>query len=231
MEHDRHGVVDMTDDGTGARPSGVRRNWPARRAVRMRTARFTLRDVRPDDISDRVVSWFHQPAFKRAFPTFRGPQSREELGKRLRLGRSSRVRHFFIWAQDRPIGLFIVEFLDAPGEVVQTHNFIGERAWWGHGVVHEARAGLIEALFRSGALRVIGLPRADNRAAVQTYRDQGFVEEGVLRDHYPHPDGGRADVVFFAVLRREWDYARARRLPPAVAKRRRRRQDAGGQTP
>ena len=60
---------------------------------------------------------------------------------------------------------------------------------------------------------------------MQTYRDQGFVEEGVLAEHYPHPDGGRADALFFAVLRREWDYARARRLPPAVAGRLRRGRD------
>lgn len=43
-----------------------------------------------------------------------------------------------------------------------------------------------------------------NSRARHVYAACGMSEDGILREHYPLPDGHRADLVIMSILRREW---------------------------
>jgi RimJ/RimL family protein N-acetyltransferase len=87
---------------------------------------------------------------------------------------------------------------------------IGDRDWWGKGVVVETREAIIDFCFDVlKCARISSLTSAANYASVANYQMLGFKAEGVLRQHRVDPAGhGRLDMIAFGLLRDEW---RARR--------------------
>lgn len=126
-------------------------------------------------------------------------------------------RHFCLGihdkADDRLLGYHIVALQDGAALLGVV---VGERAWWGRGVVAETRAELIRFLFETvGVARIWGAPSARNVPSIYNYRRLGFAYEGVLRGHRGAPGGGRADVAVFGLLRGEWLASRSPAGPPA----------------
>jgi RimJ/RimL family protein N-acetyltransferase len=87
---------------------------------------------------------------------------------------------------------------------------IGDKSYWGKGVVNEVRASLLDEFFeRQGIEKAFGTPLARNFPAVFNYKAQGWKLEGVLRGQCKSiVDGSRLDQYHFGMLRDEW---RARR--------------------
>lgn len=89
---------------------------------------------------------------------------------------------------------------------------IGDRSWWGKGVVVECRREIIRFLFETvGCRRVWGTPSARNLPSVFNYQALGFKSEGILRQHgidarTLHP----VDHLVFGLLREEWPRTRER---------------------
>lgn len=213
-------VVRETDarDTDRCRPLGnLFATWPVDRGRKVVTERFVVRSPIDTDANGRVLAWFQDAAFRRSFPSYNPPKTIAELGSRFQSEFREIRRTLVITDGEEPIGLLWVDL--AGVNFVTTHHLVGERRWWGKGVIHEARAAVINALFRSGAQKVIGKPSADNKAVVQTYRDQGFVEEGRLRQERRTAEGGRTDAIYFGLLASEWDYSKARQLPAVVQQR------------
>lgn len=80
-------------------------------------------------------------------------------------------------------------------------------------VAAEAGRGFGTAMVRAGidwVFRETGAPRLwldtlrHNTRAAHVYAKLGFVQEGVFREAYEMPDGGRVDRIVFSILRREW---------------------------
>ena len=87
---------------------------------------------------------------------------------------------------------------------------VGDRAWWGRGIVVETRAALIRFLFEeAGTARIWGTPFGRNFASIYNYQRLGFVYEGTLRQQRNAREGGRADLPIFGLLRDEWLAARS----------------------
>lgn len=191
---------------------GLWETWPLGKGLRVRARRFVLESLRPEQVTDEIHGWFFQPEFRRSFPTFNVPESREKFAKLYGNWKAKTMRTVLIRTETETVG-FLWVAPNRTGELVQTHNFVGNKAWRGLGVVHEARGFLMHALFRMGVSRIWGMPRVDNVRAIRCYEEQGFVREGQLRLHYPHPDGGRADAVAFGMLPGEFDLQRATALP------------------
>lgn len=194
---------------------GVWAKWPVTRALVVNTRRFKLQTMMEKDVTERLYGWFDMPEFNFAFPAFNKPKTLDDFRKRFAVPRHGVMRTVLIKHEETPIGLLWVVG-DAPGRNMQTHNFIGEKEWWGWGVMHEARAGLMKALFQLGAHRIYGMPRADNVHAVRCYREQGFIEEGRMRKHYPHPDGHYEDAHVFGMLAEEFIHERSARPPERI---------------
>ena len=193
--------------------------WPAGRRVSFATERYRLRSPLASDGTERVRAWFHQAAFKRSFPGYQRPKTLDDLRKFLTDTPRGKGRTLIVADADGPVGIYWVELAGSSGVFI-THHFLGERRAWGKGAVHETRAAVFDVLFQLGGRKLTGMPSANNRAAVQTYRDQGFVEEGRLREHRMLSDGrGPVDVMYFGLLRAEWDYARARQFPEKIRRR------------
>jgi RimJ/RimL family protein N-acetyltransferase len=97
---------------------------------------------------------------------------------------------------------------------------IGNRDWWGRGVVQETRRAVIDFLFNEvGCHRVWGTPMARNFASILNSQALGFTHEGILRQHcFDHATRRPVDCVVFGLLREEWQARRGGETLRADAK-------------
>lgn len=192
--------------------------WP-NRPIKITTSRFEIETLNSKLIDNTILEWVQQPSIARQFPDLGRQLEIDDLRKHL-TRMTNRQKCYFLTKVRQTgerIGFLVAEF--GPGQSMTTHHALGNRRWWGKGVVHEARGGFIEAMFRMGVHKVIGLPRASSRSAVQTYRDQGFVQEGVLRDRYLNKGGTYEDAIIFGLLQSDWNYKAAIQPPKSVRRR------------
>lgn len=86
---------------------------------------------------------------------------------------------------------------------------IGNRSWWGKGVVLETRTAILEFLFNeTHCRRAWGTPSVRNLPSIFNYKALGFKSEGILRQHGYQPESGApVDYVIFGLLRDEWLYS------------------------
>jgi RimJ/RimL family protein N-acetyltransferase len=83
---------------------------------------------------------------------------------------------------------------------------IGDRSWWGKGVVAEARQAVIDYCFdKLGCARVVGQTIATNYPSIANYQILGFHADGVMRKIWRNATGdGRHDLIVFSLLAEEW---------------------------
>jgi RimJ/RimL family protein N-acetyltransferase len=107
------------------------------------------------------------------------------------------------------IGVEMAE-LTASGVATLTVG-IGDRAWWGKGVVQETRSAVLDYLFqRTNCRRAWGTPSVRNFPSVFNYQALGFTSEGILRSHgLDWQSGEQVDHVIFAMLKDDWIARRA----------------------
>ena len=198
--------------------------------VRLQTGRFALRGLNPSDATPRAAAWLADPAI--AAPLNRPALAPEVSALAAEFGTANGTTRFMIGIfvrDDGPGDGAGDELGDAAGAIIgfytinrdpahRTATFnvvIGERDWWGRGVVLETRAALLDHFFAErGVDKAIGQPHARNFASVFNYKRQGWVQEGVLRAHSLAANGaGRLDQVQFGLLASEWAALRGRPAP------------------
>lgn len=79
------------------------------------------------------------------------------------------------------------------------------RPWWGSGANDEAKALLTRLAFQTlGLERLSAYASPANPRSVRALEKVGFTQEGLLRDWHRHGDAVH-DVLFFRLLREEWE--------------------------
>lgn len=88
---------------------------------------------------------------------------------------------------------------------------IGDRSWWGKGVVAEARRAVIDFCFETlQCPRVTGVTAANNYPSIANYQMLGFHVDGILRQQRINPGGpGRLDMIVYSLLAEEWRAGRS----------------------
>jgi RimJ/RimL family protein N-acetyltransferase len=82
---------------------------------------------------------------------------------------------------------------------------VGDKAWWGKGVVAEVREAVLADCFDRLKLERVGAQaQARNLPSVYNHRKLGFVHEGTMRSAAIGSDGARVDMLAFGMLRAEW---------------------------
>ena len=183
------------------------------RPVLVKTDRFDLRSVTPADASDRWLGWAKDPAIMGPLNMPARAMRREELAAHI----SSVDNHtrFLVGIFDKAAGVLIGFFMIDVEPVHRCATFnlaIGDKDWWGKGVVNEARAALLDHFFETrGVEKACGMPLARNFPALFNYKAQGWRHEGTLRGQILSlTDGSRLDQYQFGLLRKEWRKLRAK---------------------
>jgi [ribosomal protein S5]-alanine N-acetyltransferase len=182
------------------------------RPVLLKTDRFELRSVTPADASDRWLGWVKDPAIMGPLNLPVRAMRREELAAYI--ASIDNNMRFLVGIFDKAggmqIGFFMIDI-----EIMHRYAIfnvaIGDKDWWGKGVVNEARAALLDHFFEArGIEKAVGLPLARNFPALFNYKAQGWRHEGTLHGQcLSLTDGSRLDQYQFGLLRKEWRKPRA----------------------
>jgi RimJ/RimL family protein N-acetyltransferase len=180
---------------------------PAGRPIDIETARFRLRTLTPADASARWQGWGKDPEIMGGL---NAPARELDISYLAKYAASFDNEHrhlvgIFEKAGGSHIGFFIVE-IDRMHRCATFNVVIGDKSWWGKGVVNETRATLLDHFFdERGVEKAIGSPLARNFPAVFNYKAQGWRHEATLRSHrVSFADNSRLDQYQFGLLRDEW---------------------------
>jgi [ribosomal protein S5]-alanine N-acetyltransferase len=184
------------------------------RLVELQTDRFKLRSLKPSDASDRWLGWARDSEVMGPLNAPVSNMTRQDLANYI--GTSDNNTRYLIGIFDRvsaiQIGFFMID-VDKIQRRATFNVVIGEKAWWGKGVVNETRGALLDHFFEHRDIqKVCGGPLARNFPAVLNYKAQGWRHEGTLRGQCESVvDGSRIDQYQFGLLRDEWSALQARR--------------------
>lgn len=160
---------------------GRSRGWP----IDLKTERFRLRSLVPSDASAKWVAWVGDAEAMRPLHMPASVSTVEEIAEHIRQFDND-IRLLigvFVQGSDDHIGFYMIE-VDRQHALAAFHVFIGDRNWWGKGVVNETRAALLDHFFDArGIEKVIGQPLERNFAAILNYKKQGWHFEGIHQKH------------------------------------------------
>ena len=181
------------------------------RPVFLKTQRFALRSLKPSDGSERWMSWLKDPEVMGPLNAPARAWTSQEL--RAHIAAADNAQRYLIGifdaASQMQIGFFMVD-ADLFQRRATFNVVIGEKSWWGKGVVNETRAALLDEFFQHrGIDKAVGQPLARNFPAVFNYKAQGWRHEGTLRSHCVSALGGaRLDQYQFGLSKDDWAAAR-----------------------
>lgn len=189
---------------------------PKGRPVFLETKRFALRSLKPSDASERWMNWLKDPEVMGPLNAPIRKWTAQEL--MAHIASTDNNERYLIGIFDLTskiqIGFFMID-VDLFHRRATFNVVIGEKAWWGKGVVNEARAALLDEFFDNrGIDKASGMPFARNFPAVFNYKAQGWRHEGTLRSQaFPVAGGSRLDQFQFGLTKDEWRDLRAGRTP------------------
>lgn len=180
--------------------------WKPGQPVRLETPRFTLRSITRLQAAWHSYQWTLDPEIMNSYGLEAGIWTRRSWYRRTRKPNNRRRFCLGVWpkGQSKPIGY---ETIDIAGRGVASLTvLIGDRSWWGKGVVQETRTAILDFIFnKAGCERVIGTPSVRNFPSIFNYQKLGFTCEATLRKHGVDPaTKQRVDYFLFAMLRDEW---------------------------
>lgn len=189
---------------------------PKGRPVFLETKRFALRSLKPSDASERWMNWLKDPEVMGPLNAPIRKWTAQEL--MAHIASTDNNERYLIGIFDLTskiqIGFFMID-VDLFHRRATFNVVIGEKAWWGKGVVNEARVALLDEFFDNrGIDKASGMPFARNFPAVFNYKAQGWRHEGTLRSQaFPVAGGSRLDQFQFGLTKDEWRDLRAGRTP------------------
>jgi RimJ/RimL family protein N-acetyltransferase len=180
---------------------------PMGRPVKLTTERFLVRSLMPADASERWCDWSADADVMGPLNVPVRRATKEELMRYI--ARFDNDNGYLLGVFTKAMSLHIGFYMIEANKLHATGNFnlvIGDKAYWGKGVVNEVRAALLDECFeRRGIEKAYGTPLARNFPAVFNYKAQGWRLEGVLRGQCKSiVDGSRLDQYHFGMLRDEW---------------------------
>jgi diamine N-acetyltransferase len=163
-----------------------------------------LRPLNKADIENRV-RWFNDPDVRKTLII----SERFELDKTIRWFEKtqddeSRVELLIETPDKTPVGIVGLVGISSVHRTAEIYLVIGQKEFWGKGVMLEAERLLIDWAFNSlGLEKIWAEARPDNIASVITMKKIGFQVEGTLRCE-KKVDGRRIDVLRLGLLKNEF---------------------------
>ncbi len=180
-------------------------NWSPGELVELESEKYILRSLTPGDLTDQFVSWFGD----------RDVMEFVDLPFNLNLEKTTEMVARYDNRKNFILGIFLKEdgscigyhhaYCNELGRNARIAVVIGDKDFWGKGVILETRPILLDFLFNTLSLhKVYGAVFARNLPAVFNYKTLGFRCEGVLKEECPDNKGGWHDIYRFAMFDREW---------------------------
>jgi diamine N-acetyltransferase len=169
---------------------------------------IVLRPLVKADIENRV-RWFNDPDVRKTLII----NERFELEKTIRWFEKiqtddSRLEFVIETLQKATIGIIGLAGVNQAHKTAEIYIVIGQKEFWGKGVMLEAECLLIDWAFNSlGLEKIWAETRPDNIASIITMKKIGFQVEGTLRKE-KIIEGQRETILHLGLLREDFKFSR-----------------------
>lgn len=188
--------------------------FPSAKPIDITTERFQLRSVTAADISPTWIAWLDDPEILEPLNAPAQKHTVQSLASQL-TGYDN-WNHYqvgiFTRAERQHIGLHEMN-LNRKERLLQTNVLLGDKSWWGKGVVDETRSALLDYFFfEQNIAKAYGQPLARNFRMIFNYKKQGWTLDGVLEDNLTSRTTGEKVSQFrFSMTREKWAELRGRK--------------------
>jgi RimJ/RimL family protein N-acetyltransferase len=168
---------------------------------------IVLRPLAKADIENRV-NWFNDPDVRKTLII----NEQFELKKTIQWfekiqSDDSRLEFAIETLQKVPIGIVGLSGIDQTHKTAEIYIVIGQKEFWGKGVMLEAECLLIHRAFNSlGLEKIWAQARLDNIASIITMKKIGFQVEGTLRNE-KIINGQRETILHLGLLRDDFKFS------------------------
>lgn len=187
--------------------------WVPGQPLRYETENYIVRSLTPNDITEDYVSWWSDAEVMEGVARPLTPIPKAQHQQRV-VKQFDNRKNFHLGVYDKKVNLlvgFITIFANAFHKTATSNTIIGNRAYWGRGLVLECRGPAIDFMFNELRVdKIQGKPIARNAPSVFNYKAQGFKTEGLLRKEWRYEDGRRVDVAVFGLFKDEWEAHKAK---------------------
>lgn len=175
-------------------------------ALELRGSRFLLRTLSVDDVGPRYLGWLRDPDVNRflevRFEEMDEPKLRAWVSRFD--GVSRYVFGIRVVSTDEFIGTATLYDIRPIHGLANYGYMIGEKAYWGQGVVGEVLELLFDFAFeRVGVRKITTSCYAPHLASMVNYRKLGLRHEGTLRAHLRLGDA-YVDEHIYSITGEEW---------------------------
>jgi ribosomal-protein-alanine N-acetyltransferase len=180
-------------------------NWVPGESVLLELPRATLRSLDMNHVDGRYLEWLRDPQVIR-YQNARFEDVSEQKLREFVAGHDNNET-FLLGIFDLRSGLHIGNHravCDLNHLRAHIGVMIGDKNFWGSGIVAETRSTLLDFLFEvRGLHKVCGSVYSDNVASVYNYQALGFEAEAIRVSHVVS-DAHRCDLIEFALFRDAW---------------------------
>lgn len=170
--------------------------------------RVYLRDVRPEDVTERYLAWMNDRDVTRFLETRFATHTLDSLRTFVEARRRDPATLFLAMIRrdtGEHIGNIKLGPVDPHHEVADIGLMVGERSAWGQGFATDAIRALTRYAFETlGLRRLTAGAYAPNVGSIRAFEKAGYRTEGVRRRHYLC-DGTYVDGILLGRLRDERD--------------------------
>lgn len=165
---------------------------------------IVLRPFNRTDIENRI-RWFNDPDIRKTLIISEQFELKKTINWFEKLQADDGRSEFVIETpQKAAIGVAGLAGIDSTHRTAEIYLVIGQKDFWGKGVMLEAECLLINWAFNSlGLEKIWAVARPENIASLITMKKIGFHTEGTLREE-KIVDGRRIDILRLCLLKNEF---------------------------
>lgn len=163
--------------------------------------RFLLRPLTASDVSETYISWWNDAEIQSGLNCLPRNWTQVEAVQHVSRFDNRRNFHFGIFTRDTLALVGFIAVFITPVQIATMNMVIGDKQYWGQGVMDESVPVLCEWLFNSmGVVKIKSEAAGHNVWSIAMLKRLGFQLEGVLRVEMPHFKEGRVDKYVFGLL-------------------------------
>ena len=161
-----------------------------------------VRILVPDDVTKSYVSWFDDDEVMRFSDNRFREFSLEGQIAYVSAKQNSENEHLYgIFASGRHIGNIMLGPVDVHHRHSEITYMLGDRNYWGKGVMSRAIASVVQKAFsKHGLYKVFAGTYENNKGSRKVLENCGFELEGQRKGHFLH-EGERVDMLEYGLVR------------------------------
>ena len=181
-------------------------HWIPHKELSIETENFKLKTFTGSEAGKKQVSWLNDKTVNKWLNSHHVEHTIDSLKEHISRYDNYNSFHLGIFHKKKNlhIGNFsiVVDHFHKTGEI---RVLIGDKNWWGKGVVIECRTEIINWLFYDlNLFKIYGYTISNNVAALFNWQKQGFTCEAVLKKHKLSGNDKRSDVAIFVMYKEDW---------------------------